>query len=1081
MRVGPYEIVGELGRGGMAWVLLARDEHLDRPIALKILDPGLADDPGFRGRFLREAKIAAALEHPNVVPIYDTGDSEGLLYIAMRYVAGSDLRKVLDAGPIPPDRVLDIAGQVASALDTAHAAGLVHRDVKPGNVLLAEPPSPGAPEHAYLTDFGLVWRPVLAEARTEPGTILGTLDYAAPEQLQGRPLDGRADVYGLGAVVFECLTGTPPFRRESVVATIAAHLHAAPPLVSAVRPDLPPAIDAVLAQALAKAREDRHRTCVDLVTAVREGFHGGAAASLFVPGSPGGLPVPLTSFLGRAEEVADVMVAWGRARVVTLVGMGGAGKSRVAIETARRLCGDDVEISYVDLSSVPEGGAADAIAERLVGARNGVIETAVLDGCEHHVDELRELITELLAVRPSLRIVATSREPLRVSGEHTVPLGPLPLPTEDDIGVLASPAGALFWDRAAAGDPSLELDAAALRSVATICRSLDGIPLALELAASRVRSLSLDEIARRVATSTSLLSDRAAHDERHRSMAEVIRWSHDLLSDEAKTLFRRLAVFASVPDLADIEAVCGEGMETDVLIDALAELVDRSLLVLLRDGRRARYRLLGPILRSARERLEASDDAQTVRRRHAVRFLRPLAEEALDPSVVPAAEAREAFHTAEALDDAVLRILAGRAAVTLGDWSTAITLLSPLEGSDDPVVLEALGVALCKQHRHLPSGAAFAHGQTLLEAALGQGGGLAALAALAGTWKGIDDARARTLYERAVEIDDTDAYALGNLLEYEVEEAGCLDPVTTRDPQLRQALDRCRADIAARRNLPWARFDEAKFLALLDETLPSLTAYLLGVLASVGEHPIETSRRSIERLSVVAGATSAAAAASQLLRLAEASRTQVGEGLVGVATSGADPLPAPVVIIAGDSSRGLHEATVARGADVAIALEGFEGTIVAGGSTSGVSALAGDLGETLSGAHVVGYLPSETPVDVREDLDRERYAEVRRTAGASFGPGEPLRYWADVLTSGIQPSQVCVLGIGGGPLAAFEYRLALVLGARVGVLRETGREATELLSDPVWSAAGLLFEVPSTVEEIRRFLRRCDVLPADVA
>jgi hypothetical protein len=303
--------------------------------------------------------------------------------------------------------------------------------------------------------------------------------------------------------------------------------------------------------------------------------------------------------------------------------------------------------------------------------------------------------------------------------------------------------------------------------------------------------------------------------------------------------------------------------------------------------------------------------------------------------------------------------------------------------------------------------------------------------------------------------------------------------VSAREPQLRRALDRCRGDGAAGRNLPWARFDEGKFLAVLGETLPSLTAYLLGVLASVGEHPIDTSRRSIERLAAVAGPASAAAAAARSLELVEASRTHVREGLVGAATPVADPLRAPVVIVAGDSSAGLHEATIARGPDVAAALEGFEGTIVAGGTTSGVSALAGDLGEMLAGARVVGYLPAEMPVDVREDVDRGRYAEVRRTGGDGFGPGEPLRYWADLLTSGVRPSQVCVLGIGGGPLAAFEYRLALVLGAWVGVLRESGREGSELLADPVWSSAGRLFEVPSSGEEIRRFLRRCGVVPAE--
>jgi YVTN family beta-propeller protein len=261
-----YQVEELIGRGGMGEVYLARDPRLDRPVALKVLGADLAGDERFRERLLRESRLAAGLDHPNVVPIYEAGEAEGRLFIAMRYVDGTDLRALLRRhGALPPERALALAGQVAGALDAAHARGLVHRDVKPSNVLVDDP---GGRDHCYLADFGLTQS--ASDRGPADGSLMGTLDYVAPEQIRGDPIDGRADQYAFACLLFECLTGSLPFRRDSEVATIFAHLEESPPAASDHRHGLPPELDAVLARGMAKDPADRYGSCGELVGAARE-------------------------------------------------------------------------------------------------------------------------------------------------------------------------------------------------------------------------------------------------------------------------------------------------------------------------------------------------------------------------------------------------------------------------------------------------------------------------------------------------------------------------------------------------------------------------------------------------------------------------------------------------------------------------------------------------------------------------------------------------------------------------------------------------------------------------------------------
>jgi Protein kinase domain len=269
-----YRIEGLIGRGGMSVVYRAENARLGNTVALKLLAEELADDESFRERFVRESRTAARLNHPNVVTIYDAGDEDGVLYIAMRHVEG-DLKQLLARdGALALARALGIVAQVASALDAAHARGLLHRDVKPANILLDPSSEPGGVPHAYLADFGLTKHLESRSGITASGQFVGTIDYMSPEQIEGREVDGRTDIYSLGCVLFECLAGTTPFRRETEVAVLWAHMRDEPPPVTELRPELPGAVDLVIARAVAKDPANRYSSGRELVDELRSALEG---------------------------------------------------------------------------------------------------------------------------------------------------------------------------------------------------------------------------------------------------------------------------------------------------------------------------------------------------------------------------------------------------------------------------------------------------------------------------------------------------------------------------------------------------------------------------------------------------------------------------------------------------------------------------------------------------------------------------------------------------------------------------------------------------------------------------------------
>ena len=259
---GQYRIEEFIGRGGMGVVYRAEHVHLKRKVALKLLAPELAENESFRERFVRESRLAASIDHPHVIPIYEAAEVDGHYFIAMRYVDGIDLKAVIRTeGRLSIERTLTYLSQLAGALDAAHARDLVHRDVKPGNVLVA------GDDHCYLTDFGLTKAMSSSTGFTATGQFVGTTDYCAPEQIEGKPLDRRTDVYSLACVFYECLTGHPPFRRDTDMATMWAHIQEPPPAVTHERPDLPESLDTVLATAMAKSKDDRYPTCSSFTAA----------------------------------------------------------------------------------------------------------------------------------------------------------------------------------------------------------------------------------------------------------------------------------------------------------------------------------------------------------------------------------------------------------------------------------------------------------------------------------------------------------------------------------------------------------------------------------------------------------------------------------------------------------------------------------------------------------------------------------------------------------------------------------------------------------------------------------------------
>lgn len=627
--IGHYQLVRRLGAGGMGEVHLARDTRLEREVALKLLPPAFASDSERVDRFRREALALASLSHPNIATLHAIEPVPGGgLALVMEYIPGETLEALLTTGPIPVQESLNLCAQVAEALEVAHDRGVVHRDVKPANITRT------ARGLVKVLDFGLASRGQSDAVQAE-----GTPGYMSPEQALGAPQDHRSDVFSFGCVLYECLAGVPAFPGPDAFTRVAAAMHgvADPTLLPEAVPDH---VRTLLEHCLAKDPEQRPTRMSEVRgTLLRSTDSSRAAPADPTPAAtPHNLPTSLTRFIGREREMQTTLEALQRTRLLTLTGVGGCGKTRLALAVAESRL-DDFRggVWFADLAPLTDGERIPDVLARAMGVREEaerpLEETLgtflaprhsllLLDNCEHLLSECALLAERLLDLAPELRIVVTSREGLGVPGEQLVAVPSLSAPSARETleaGTLERfDAVRLFADRIRAVTPDFQIDAHNMAAVAEICRRLDGIPLALELAAARVRVLSVEQIAGRLDDRFRLLTggSRTAMP-RHQTLRATLQWSHDLLLEPERELLRRLAAFAGGWTLLAAAQVCDDAGDEFAVLDLLQHLVDKSLVVVERSASGdARYRFLETVRQFAAERLEESAEGPRVRERH---------------------------------------------------------------------------------------------------------------------------------------------------------------------------------------------------------------------------------------------------------------------------------------------------------------------------------------------------------------------------------------------------------------------------------------------------------------------------------
>ncbi len=617
-RLGVYEVRGEIGRGGMGVVYRAHDPRLARDVAIKVVPSALARDPEWQARIRREARLLASVNHPNIATIHSLEESGGASFITMELLEGDLLATAIASGTLTLDRTLAIADQLAAALEAAHRRDVAHRDLKPGNVILTREGL------VKVLDFGLATL-VRAPSAGADEPISGTPGYVSPEQLEGARGDHRADIWAFGCVLYECLSGRQAFAADSLPDQLARTLRSEPDW-TALPSGLSERFLNVLRRCLVKSPDER----VDSIAIVRREVEeeiarrsrpaGVDAHELRDSDVPNNIPLSLTSFVGRTRELDALGALLGDHPLVTLVGPGGAGKSRLAIEVARRRLADFPDgVWLVELAAVSGGtpSAGAAAVERAVAATLDVRDDAgedsmraisrflsskrallILDNCEHVVDAAAAFVSALGRTAEPLTILATSREALGVTGEIPHVVSPM-----------REGAIELFIERAAALSPGFTLDEGNREAIASICDRLDGIPLAIELAAARTRVLPPSAIAARLDDRFRLLTagSRTALP-RHRTLRALIDWSYDQLDENERLFLTRLSVFAGGWTLDAAEAVCaGGGIEPWEALDLLSRLLDKSLAEMVpsdEPNARVRYRMLETVRAYAREKLE---------------------------------------------------------------------------------------------------------------------------------------------------------------------------------------------------------------------------------------------------------------------------------------------------------------------------------------------------------------------------------------------------------------------------------------------------------------------------------------------
>jgi predicted ATPase len=660
-RIGPFKIIASLGAGGMGEVYHAVDTRLERGVAIKILPSAFSTHTERLLRFEQEAKSASALNHPNIVTIYELGRDGASHYMAMELVAGKTLREMMKSGLLPMRQVLDIAVQVAEGLTKAHEAGITHRDLKPENLMVTEDglvkildfglaklvnPSSGSSDDTHYSNA--------ATSLTTSGVVVGTINYMSPEQAEGGRTDFRADQFALGLVLYELVSGRRPFLRRTAAETLVAIMREQhEPIVTAQR-DAPAPFCWAIERCLVKDPSRRFAATRELareLNAIRDWFQEAPAREVEL--RPATLPVARNGFVGREREAASARELLSRAgvRLITITGPGGIGKTRLALEIAGGLSEQFAGgVHFVQLSPLTDPHSIPSAIVQALGIREVGEQSAldvlkkylkeyvrspillILDNFEH-LAAAASLVSQLLTVNANLKILVTSRAALHIYGEHDFPVPPLSLPDAKalpSLDALAEYSGvALFVQRASAAKPGFELTHENAAAVTEICTRLDGLPLAIELAAARVKVLSPASLLARLASRLQLLTGGAKDlPARQQTLRAAMDWSYDLLNPAEQKLFRRLSVFVGGCNLESVEAVCDPKADLELdLLDGMASIVDKSLVQQVEqpDGE-SRFVMLETIREYAVDKLRTSGEEAHTKRAHAAYCL-VLAEE----------------------------------------------------------------------------------------------------------------------------------------------------------------------------------------------------------------------------------------------------------------------------------------------------------------------------------------------------------------------------------------------------------------------------------------------------------------------
>ncbi|HLE63763.1 MAG TPA: protein kinase [Pyrinomonadaceae bacterium] len=696
--LGRYEVLSMLGAGAMGEVYLAHDSKLSRTVALKVLPEDLASDEGRMLRFSQEARAISALNHPNIITIHEVDQVGTTHFIAVEFVKGLTLRQRLALERIPIKEVSDIAEQVANALAAAHETGIVHRDLKPENIMVRHD------GYVKVLDFGIAKLSEQASLPistlvisggiegTKAGALLGTPSYMSPEQCRGAAdLDGRSDIWSLGVVLIEMVTGRVPFTASDFSGLIALIASPADPPLEWLKHKAPLGLERIIGKALQKKRKSRYQKIselgsdlrdlkleIELEVKLRGSPRTGERASgplsqaenqlkrseltehptlqitgpATAPEAPlNNLSVLLNPLIGRDTEVADLkkLLLSDNVRLVTLTGPGGTGKSSLSLRLARELLGEFQHgVFFVALATINDPALIASSLAQVLGIKEergvALIESIkeffrkrniliVLDNFEQVINAA-PLLTDLLTSCGKLKFLVTSRAPLHVRGEHEFPVLPLSLPNLTRLPPIEQlaqyPSIALFVSRAQALKPDFTLNEDNSRAVAEICYRLDGLPLAIELAAARIKLLPPAAMLKRMESRLKMLTGGARDlPARQQTMRGAITWSYELLESRERTLFNRLSVFVGGCNLEEAESVCNPAGDLEIdFLDGVTSLVDKSLLRQKElEGAEGRFSMLETIREFGLEQLAKSGESEAIRDQH-LSFYGEMAEEA---------------------------------------------------------------------------------------------------------------------------------------------------------------------------------------------------------------------------------------------------------------------------------------------------------------------------------------------------------------------------------------------------------------------------------------------------------------------